>query len=217
MKKLKAIIKSTPFYRKNAKTKFSFASLKENKCIFFHIPRTGGISIANTLFGDNGAGHMTVKVAKDFFADDYYKFYKFSFVRNPYDKLISSYFYLKKGGFHQGDEDWVKGHLSEVTSFENFVLEWLSEDKFTERFHFQPQSYFLKDENGDIDLNFIGRYESIYTDFDVVRKELKIRTSLLRLNSSDKPSSVENHYSKEMKDKIYQLYKEDFLLFDYLK
>lgn len=208
-------IKNIFFSDHNQEKKFSFTSLKKNKCIFFHIPRTGGISIANTLFGDNGAGHVTVKLAKEIFAEDYFYFFKFSFVRNPYEKIMSSYFYLKNGGFHQGDKEWVRGNLQEVDGFECFIMDWLEDDKFKERFHFQPQSYFLKNEQGDIDLDFIGRYESIYSDLEVVKKELGILTSLLSLNSSNKPSRFEDYYSKEMKDKVYQLYKEDFVKFDY--
>jgi hypothetical protein len=66
------------------------------KTIFFHIPKTGGLSIAEALFGNRAAGHIRAEDARLIFgAWGFQRFFKFCIVRNPWDWLVSAYHYLK--------------------------------------------------------------------------------------------------------------------------
>ena len=57
----------------------------EKKCVFFHIPKTAGISISNALFGDVKWGHRSVNFYKSYYGEKVFNsLYKFCFVRNPY-------------------------------------------------------------------------------------------------------------------------------------
>ena len=42
----------------------------EKKCIFFHIPKTAGISISNSLFGDVKWGHRSVDFYKSHYGEE---------------------------------------------------------------------------------------------------------------------------------------------------
>ena len=69
----------------------------KKKCIFFHIPKTAGISLVKALFGDLDWGHRDVKYYRNVFNKKKFdSYFKFTFVRNPYDRLFSAYSFLKK-------------------------------------------------------------------------------------------------------------------------
>ena len=76
------------------------------KCIFIHIPRTGGSSISTALSQRKKEGerfenrakqkqdkiHFTVEQAqKKFGLDVWNEYLTFAFVRNPWDRLVSQY------------------------------------------------------------------------------------------------------------------------------
>ena len=50
------------------------------------------------LFGDRGPGHVDVEIAKVVFGERRFQsFFKFCFVRNPWDRLVSAFHYLRHG------------------------------------------------------------------------------------------------------------------------
>ncbi|WP_417698442.1 sulfotransferase family 2 domain-containing protein, partial [Psychromonas sp.] len=70
---------------------------RKYKCIFIHIPKTAGTSILMTLIGkDSLKDHSNYYDFKRINSVKFKKYYKFCFVRNPYDRAVSLYEYLKK-------------------------------------------------------------------------------------------------------------------------
>ncbi|MBA2490567.1 MAG: hypothetical protein H0V34_02305 [Gammaproteobacteria bacterium] len=54
------------------------------RCIYVHIPKTGGVSISTSLFGSTTGRHRTVAEYKQIFGERAFKdYFKFTFVRNP--------------------------------------------------------------------------------------------------------------------------------------
>ena len=68
----------------------------KHKCIFVHIIKTGGTSIDKLFRGRTG--HKFAKnYKKDVGNKKWNNYFKFTFVRNPWDKMVSQYFlYTKK-------------------------------------------------------------------------------------------------------------------------
>lgn len=72
------------------------------KCIFIHIQRTGGTSIERWLQGEDqwnlkhNYKHITTSYAKERAYPEYYDdYFKFTFVRNPYERVLSE-LYIKQ-------------------------------------------------------------------------------------------------------------------------
>ena len=74
----------------------------EYKCIFIHIPRTSGTSIEKTLFEKNTASrnpnywkkykHFKASQVREHVGEDVWNsYFKFSMVRNPWDRVVSRY------------------------------------------------------------------------------------------------------------------------------
>lgn len=164
--------------------------------LFIHIPKTGGSSIKKMLNGNkiNNYSHSPIK---DFpFTST--NLYKFCFVRNPYDRIISAYYCLR---FQ---------HKMEI-SFKDFIslIPYSGTNKVISDF-LKPQNYWIK----GTQMNFIGRYENFNEDLQKIMKTLNIEVKI--------PHELKNKYSKiEFDNDDYHIinhhYHEDFKLFNYKK
>ena len=69
--------------------------IDEENLIFVHIPKNAGTSICR-YFNYLATYHETIYDFKETFPDKYNSYKKFAIVRNPYDRMVSWYFHLKK-------------------------------------------------------------------------------------------------------------------------
>tara|TARA_A200000113_G_scaffold96462_1_gene86285 strand:- start:201 stop:845 length:645 start_codon:yes stop_codon:yes gene_type:complete len=183
----------------------------EKNCVFFHIPKTAGISISKSLFGGVKWGHRSVNFYKSHYGEKVFNsLYKFCFVRNPYDRLFSAYTFLKEGGINNQDLEFSNSHLQEFASFDEFVLKGLEKQEIMDWVHFKPQYTFVCDENDNIVMDFVGKMETLNTDFNTVCKHLNIESELQKLNMS---SEKKNEFSEKVKTMIKLKYQKDFNLF----
>ena len=87
------------------KNEYSLNINHDYKVVFYHIPKTAGTSIKNTLGMDSGfVPYFLSDGAKNFdeVKDGYQKF---SVVRNPYSRFISLYNYRKLRKY----DNWIMG------------------------------------------------------------------------------------------------------------
>ena len=153
---------------------YSFMGFDQFQCIFVHIPRSAGVSVATSLFGNLGGGHLSIREYMLLFPENVYKqYYKYTFVRNPWDRLVSVFQFLKQGGFDANDSAWAETHISHINDFNDFAGEWLNAERMRMKIHLRPQTYFTH-MNGTLQLNFVGRFESLDHDFDAVARRLGI-------------------------------------------
>lgn len=70
------------------------------KCIFIHVPKVAGSSIERVIYQTDKwlVGHVKASDYMKFDKDKFDSYFSFGFVRNPYDRVVSAYHYLKKGG-----------------------------------------------------------------------------------------------------------------------
>ena len=189
----------------------------ENQCIFLHVPKNAGQSIRSTLFENLLPGHMKVFTYQLIFPKRLFEsYYKFAFVRNPWDRLASAYMFMKGGGAHEKDRLWSEKTLTEYESFESFVKNGLQKDEIQDWPHFRPQVDFLKGQNGKLELDFIGRFENLREDFNHIRDHLGLSGDLLFINKTKtKREPYSTYYSDELREIAARVYKEDIEAFDY--
>jgi hypothetical protein len=171
--------------------------------------------------------------AKDYFA--------FSFVRNPWDWVVSQYFFLKKiyerrlkrerGGrpsrkmyFIENREVFSKKLNLFGVSYEEFKLD---QESFTfEKYvsHYfeadgldKTQSSFLKDESGEIAVDFIGKFENLQGDWEELAKKInRPQIALEETNASRGKGAYRSYYeSSEMKEIVENGLSEDIERFGY--
>ena len=187
----------------------------KSKTIFIHIPKTAGVSLLKAIYGD-----VTLEGHRSFYFNSIAlnikgeKYFSFTFVRNPFDRLYSTYMFLKKGGMNHHDRLAFETHLSKFKDFKDFVLNGLDNKLIFQVTHLIPQHDYLCDERGRILVDFIGRFEKLEDDINLLSKELKKDIRLNHHNYSNKKDYREV-YTKEMIEKVYQIYQKDIDIFEY--
>jgi len=166
---------------------------------YCHIPKTGGVSICKLI--GRLPGHAIESETKNK--------YIYTFVRNPYDRLISTFFYLKNGGRNNGDKKDRDKYIGN-SSFEDFVKTKLI-NASKNQIHFRPQKYWIP--NG---ASFIGKFENLENDFNEVKKIVGIKGNLQHLNKTSHKDYRE-YYNDELANIVYKVYEEDFEEFGYDK
>jgi len=189
--------------------------IKKNKAIFVHIPKSAGTSIRESLFGGGGA-HRTIAGFQSVLAPELFaECFKFTFVRNPWDRLVSAFFYLKNQNM-MSNQRWAKEHLSRFQDFNTFVTQWLTRDNIWSFVFFRPQYHFICCEGRQPAVDFIGYYENLVPDFTVICERIKSSAKLEEKNrNSRRGRDYREYYTDETRNLVAEIYAEDIELFGY--
>ncbi|WP_257285717.1 sulfotransferase family protein [Endozoicomonas sp. SESOKO1] len=198
-----------------------YSELEDNyKVIFIHIPKNAGNGVAMSLFDRQPSGHNFITLYRDYDNKKYNSYFSFCFCRCPYDRLYSAYTYLRQGGFGIYDKEFSEKYLSKFTSFQEFVLE-LKNDQFSKLItrwcHFIPQYKFACDENENLLVQYVARYEKIDEEMDFLRKKLHLLSKENKVVNRSKKSNVIDIYTPEMREIVHSVYYKDFEIFGYQK
>jgi len=216
----------------------------KHKIIFVHIPKTAGTTINSALgieslfskykslddydiailYGNTHTYELdhlparNIKRITDCYTWDHY--FKFAVVRNPYDRMVSQYFYAIE------TEDYRmigKEYFSSFEIFVNRLYELYKMDKFKsfihkEKSHYIPQYKYIYDRNGNMLVNYVAYFDNFEEEIENILSFLS-KKKLLTKFKHKKMSSTHSHYyeyyTPELEDKIYEIYKKDFKLFDF--
>jgi len=170
-----------------------------------HIPRTGGTSIEFQLRQSDpgllGKKHESLFDIKERF--DPTGYFKFSFIRNPWDIVISKYF----APFYR-----------EINILSGKTL-----------LYFLNNYYRAKKEAGDSffdyfdpsELDFIGRFETRANDLKYISKKIGIKINsdfsvkAKEMQRAKSSKSFHEYYDEETRNIVYQQYKDDIDFFGY--
>lgn len=199
-------------------SKYSLKPFDEQRCIFVHIPRCAGVSICKTLFCNLAGGHMSIREYQIAFSkSEFNSYFKFTFVRNPWDRLVSAYFFLNEGGLNESDRKWAKENLSPYTDFDSFVKGWVNRENVHSWNHFCPQyTYIFTKGSTTPMLDFIGRFENLEKDFLYIQKRTGIDSKLLCLNRTEaRNKDYKTYYTDATKQIVADVYRDDIEILGY--
>jgi hypothetical protein len=188
-----------------------------HRCIFVHIPKCAGISVVKSLFGDFSCGHGNLKRYQIMFGpEEFNRYFKFTVVRNPFDRLVSAFLFMKKGGINEKDKRWGERNLAPYADFDAFVKGWVNRRNIWSGLHFRPQHSFIcikKDQPG---LDFIGYLENLPADFDFICRKLQIQSSLIEANRNlSRKKSYTDYYTDETRAIVAEAYADDLRILGY--
>ena len=183
---------------------------KDRNYIFIHINKTAGTSIVNVI-GKPFRKHLTAKEIINVIGQKKWDAaYKFSVVRNPWDKVVSQY------------KHNIKVNSSNMANHTISFRDWLcctyGEPK--NRFYyarpqmFYPQVEWLKNYREEIDADKIIRFENLNDGINEVFQTLSINQTLPHLNRTPR-TDYRDFYDDETRKIIADWFYEDIREFAY--
>lgn len=182
--------------------------------VFIHINKTAGTSIVSYT-GKPFRKHLTAKEVIDVIGQDQWdSAYKFTVVRNPWDKMVSHY----KHNIKTKPETMARRGSKENIPFG----EWLSltlgpvKDKkyYNRPQHFLPQVEWLKDYQGRVVMDRVIRFEALAEGYRWVAQDLGLPEGLPHLNAT-RSSTYHDFYDEASKQLVADWFSEDLAAFGY--
>tara|TARA_Y100000310_G_C20552192_1_gene748657 strand:+ start:306 stop:866 length:561 start_codon:yes stop_codon:yes gene_type:complete len=179
---------------------------EKHRCIFIHVPKTGGNSI-KTILGLHRHLHSPASHKPEELLSEYFSF---SFVRNPWDRLVSSYVYLKNGGMGSKlDMDAKEKYIDNFKTFKDFVLN-IDQTGLPNQQHLRQQTFWI-----DRELDFIGKFENLQQDFNKVCDKLDILKQELPHTNKTNHKHYTEYYDDETRQIVAEKYAKDIEYFGY--
>lgn len=184
-------------------------------------PYTGGHDLAyevHALFGDSPYQIDKSRLLAEF--DRYRHWFRFAFVRNPWDRLLSCYSQkLAPGGQGLGREEYAGERLWVGMSFPEFVeaVCRIPDQRADPHFRSQHVAVCSNGRRKRVLANYVGRYERLAPDFAVVAEKIGVEPDLPHLLPSAKKagSSYRDHYDRKLAQLVGERYRLDAEIFGY--
>lgn len=148
--------------------------------------------------------HATAKQVQVAFPTEYENYFKFAFVRNPFNQVVSDYL-------------WRRKNSSVNVSFAEYVdlLESKSVHPFLHRG--VVRNYDIVSIDGKLICDFVGKFENLSEDFASVASTLGIdcRMSQVAKRGTHAKSSYGNFYSDTEREKVLKIFANEFSAFKY--
>ena len=205
-----------------------------HRFIFFAVPRTGTHAVRTALaprlgpedwqqevlwtgarsplppLARIGHGHISLRSARHMPEAVWRTYFKFAFVRDPYDRFVSACAMMhKRNAEYAGNETAVmKRTLAGLRGA-------VSAAEFQKLMLVRPQAGLLVDEGGKIGVDFIGRYEDIQESFAQVCRRIGIPPQPLPVVNAVPHRPYHEYYDDELRCLVTGFYRRDFELLGY--
>lgn len=190
------------------------------KCIYIHIPKCAGSSIKEAL-NLPGKGHPLWRYYADLQPEKWREYFKFTVVRNPWDRLVSSYSYagMKASYWHNTRMELHPEHeLVKQKPFPEFCAYLEGNLRSLHHESWYPQHHWIAQQNGnrlEIVVDQVLRYENLDEDFSRLMSDLGVvDVSLPHVNKSNR-GSYRDFYDARTRQIVANVYAEDIELFGY--
>jgi hypothetical protein len=200
----------------------------QHRFIFAAIPKTGTHSVRQALREQLGPddieqvglfvdkrfpwpelaqlrhGHLGLAQVRPYLGEDVFaSYFKFAFVRNPFDRFVSYCAFVSR------ETDDFQRDARAVMRYVLFELQPL------QHILYQPQHALLVDANGRLLSDYVGRVEQMQQSYDEICARVGIPGRALEQVNSTRRGSYRDYYDQPLIDGVAALYKRDLELFGY--
>jgi len=201
----------------------------KHKFIFFAVPKTATHAIRaalrqhmgegdweqQVLFGKQSLpipeiaklqhGHISVTQIRPHLSKEIWQeYFKFAFVRNPFDRFVSVCFFLNRN-----NPQFATRALRRMKAS-------ISNEGFRQRLLVRPQVFQLMNEDKHIPLDYVGRYEDVQQSLDHVLDHLDLPHTQLESKNASNHRAYSSYYDEELREMVSAYYREDFDKLNYV-
>ena len=167
-------------YRLHNHTKNWINATRHLDIVFIRVRKTASESISNTIIENNNVNvkrsppytkcgrygympHVSALYIKKHFPHFYRKSYKFAFIRNPYDRFLSAFYYMnQRRKFH--NPDWVDVSLEDTIDRVCYNNEMIHNA-------FEDQHLLVTDDTNKLTVDNLYRYEELLNSWEDIKKD----------------------------------------------
>lgn len=203
----------------------------QKKFIFVHVYKVAGSSIRKVLnpyaaislrqsnlrdkwislskgvpFSSSFDGHVHAAELKERLPNDIFNsYFKFAFVRNPWDWQVSLYLFGLKDKNH-----YQHALFSSFKNFEEY-LDWRVNKEL------KLQKSFVTDSKGELLVDHVGRFEQLQEEFDFICQQVGIPEVKLPVLNKSNSGSYASYYNDKTIQLVAEAFREDieFLGYDF--
>ena len=150
-----------------------------------------------------GHGHLTLAQVRPYLQPEMFKtFFKFAFVRNPFDRFVSYCAFVTRdtGEFDRDPQAVMRDILADPPS--DHIL-------------FHPQHSFIADASGELLADYVGRVEEMQKSYDEIAARIGIPTAPLdKVNASNR-RDYRDYYDPPVIEGVAKYYARDLEIFGY--
>lgn len=199
-----------------------------HRFIFFAVPKTGTHSVRQALrphLADEdmeqvglfvqkrfpypelsaiGHGHLGVQQVRPVLGDAVFAgYFKFAFVRNPYDRFISYCAFMSRqtGQFEASPRAFMRHVIRDQPPLQHIL--------------FRPQHEMLCDAEGRLAMDMVGRVEAMQADYDAICARIGIPSVPLGQVNASSHRPYAEYYDDELRALVASMYARDLDLFGY--
>ena len=190
----------------------------KTRAIFIHIQKTGGDAIETAVRRDDPAleadlltrrRHPLAREVRAAVPTDVWSgYFRFAFVRNPWERLVSWYCMCMQIPAPNAFARYVRGEAPTFTDFITRATTGMGERTT------RNQLDFVAGEDGSLMVDFIGRYENLAADYRIVKERLRLTADLPHTNRSSH-TSYRDYYTPETRAIVADRYARDIAHFGY--
>jgi len=178
--------------------------LQDLNCVFIHIPKTAGLSIRKGVFEELPKDRFFGKIP-----DQYLDYFKFAFVRNPFDRLVSCWRYTC---FERSRKNLSFLEFLKIAIDDNIPYDRQRPWRCFIRHHAIPMTHpfnclYLAD--------FVGKFETLQEDFNIICAKIGIPQQQLPHKNKSKHNHYTEYYDDETKQIVAKKYAKDIEMFGY--
>ena len=182
---------------------------KNKKIIFVHIQKSGGTSVLK--FFKNKKNHNKIKDDIKYLKnkkENINNYFKFTIVRNPWDRIVSFYHYHKqkliKGIVVSNTWKYIKN-----LKFHDFLKshqfqKWASRNNIVDYITYKDKIY----------IDYFINFEKLKDDFEIIKK-IADKHGVLPVTNKSKHHNYEKYYDKKSKKIISDLFQREINFFNF--
>ena len=147
--------------------------------------------------------HNEIRVAKKVLPDEIFNsYFKFAFVRNPWDRLVSEYEFIRRRPNHGRHPKVIRMEFDEYIVYQSKRRD-------------AHQIDMLADKQGNLLMDFVGKFENLEKDWLYVAKKLGIENKELGHRKKSGIKDYKAYYTQENWDLVADLWHRDIDAFGY--
>lgn len=190
--------------------KYNLTISHKKKFLWYRVAKVGTRTILHHFKTHNVSLDVEHASAMRYMPKLYTEYFKFAFVRNPWDRLVSCWVdkVLDGKGSIFNFREW---DLTRMNQFENFV-------EFASRLDLKTCDRHLRLQCELLDLNnvdYLGRLETFANDFVSICNHLGIKCEEIISCNVSKRKPYPDYYTDKLRDKVFQMYRKDIQMFGY--